>query len=137
MTVCQMLLKRVIAHAVAKEQAAATVRQAEQLEAGAVLVLKKSRLPWEDIVCEEFPAARFVVYPDSTDATFQVRTVPESPHSFQARMDLPEAWAGLRDKDLAQVTGVHSASFCHVKRFICGATDLDGAKAMALLALRN
>ena len=31
---------------------------------------------------------------------------------------LPKAWAGLRNEELAAVTGVEDAIFCHTGRFI-------------------
>jgi uncharacterized UPF0160 family protein len=65
-----------------------------------------------------------------------LHTVPVSPESFEARADLPEAWAGLRDAELAAVTGVPDAGFCHNGRFIASAKSYEGIRAMAALALK-
>jgi uncharacterized UPF0160 family protein len=81
------------------------------------------------------PDVLFVVYPDSTDAQHQVHVVTVEPQSFTARQDLPRAWAGLRDAELAAVTGVADAVFCHNGRFIAGAGSLQGALRLAELAL--
>lgn len=132
---CGQFLQRIVAQAQAREVGAALVRAGERLANGRVLSLSQSRLPWESVVITEMPDVLFVVYPDSTDSTFQVRAVPQALHSFVARKDLPREWAGLRDADLASVSAVPSASFCHVKRFICGAYSQEGAQAMAIAAL--
>lgn len=135
--ICGTFLSRVLAKELSKEYAAEVVRESTTTCDGAVLVLDRPKLPWEHVVCTEMPNVLFVVYPDSTDKTFQVRTVPLKPSSFQARKDLPASWAGLRDSDLAQASGVEPAHFCHTKRFICGANTKEGALAMAEIALRG
>ena len=58
-------------------------------------------------------------------------------YSFENRKDLPAAWAGLRDVDLQAVTGVDDAIFCHNGRFLIVAKTLEGARALAKLALDN
>lgn len=111
------------------------VRQSEQLEDGRIVVLAVPGLPWYGVVCNEMPEARFVVYPDSSDQQYQVRVVPVNPSSFTARQDLPKDWAGLRDAELAEVSGVTDAVFCHNGLFIAGAKSKAGAIALATAAL--
>jgi uncharacterized UPF0160 family protein len=94
-------------------------------------------MPWTEIVCKEMPDVLFVVYPDSTDDQYQIRSVPVSPDSFHARADLPAEWAGLRDDALANVCGVADAVFCHNARFIGGAQSQGGALKMAQKALEE
>jgi uncharacterized UPF0160 family protein len=77
----------------------------------------------------------FVIYPDFDGDQHQIKTVPVEAGSFTARMDLPEAWAGLRDAELAAVSGVADSVFCHLNLFIGGARSLGGAIRMAELAL--
>jgi uncharacterized UPF0160 family protein len=57
------------------------------------------------------------------------------PSSFDSRLDLPQAWAGLRDAELAAVTGVPDSVFCHMNLFIAGAKSFDGAVQLAKIAL--
>jgi uncharacterized UPF0160 family protein len=66
---------------------------------------------------------------------YMLHTVPVSPETFEARADLPAAWAGLRDADLAAVTGVPDAGFCHNGRFIAAVKSYEGARVMARQAL--
>jgi uncharacterized UPF0160 family protein len=48
---------------------------------------------------------------------------------------LPKAWAGLRNQELAAVTGVQDSVFCHSNLFIGGARSMEGALRLAELAL--
>lgn len=107
------------------------VRQGELLADGQILVLRESGLSWSSVVCGEMPDVLFVVYPETPGGQHQVRVAPIEPQSFVARRDLPAAWAGLRNQDLAAVTGVKDAVFCHNNLFIAGAGSMDGAIRLA------
>jgi uncharacterized UPF0160 family protein len=111
------------------------VRQAEVLEGGKVLFLKNGALPWSQVVRKEMPKVLFVISHNLAEQRYMLHTVSVSPDSFEARADLPEAWAGLRDAELAAVTGVPDAGFCHNGRFIASARSYEGIRAMAALAL--
>lgn len=112
------------------------VRQAEPLESGRLLFLKNGALPWTTVVRKEMPKVLFVVSFSIADQRHMLHTIPVSPESFTARADLPEAWAGLRDEELAAVTGVTDAIFCHNGRFIAAAKSYEGAMTMARQALQ-
>lgn len=111
------------------------VRESEVLEGGRVLFLKNSALPWTTVVRKEMPKVLFVISHNLGEQRYMISTVPVSADSFDARADLPEAWAGLRDADLAAVTGVPDAGFCHNGRFIAAVKSYEGARVMARQAL--
>jgi len=113
------------------------VRQGEMLEGGRVLFLKNGALPWSQVVRKEMPKVLFVISYSIGEQRHILHTVPVSAESFEARADLPEAWAGLRDAELAAVTGVPDAGFCHNGRFIASAKSYAGIRAMAALALAD
>lgn len=113
------------------------VRQAEVLEDGKVLFLKNAALPWSQVVRREMPKVLFVISHSIAEQRYLISTVPVSPDNFDARADLPEAWAGLRDAELAAVTGVPDAGFCHNGRFIASAKSYEGIRTMASLALKD
>ena len=115
--------------------AAEQVRQAERLEDGKVLFLKNGALPWAAIVRNEMPKVLFVISHDRTEQRYMLNTVPATIDTFEARCDLPAAWAGLRNAELAAVTGVPDAVFCHNGLFIAAAVSFEGALAMARQAL--
>jgi uncharacterized UPF0160 family protein len=112
------------------------VRQAEVLEGGKILFLKNGALPWSQVVRKEMPKVLFVISYNIAEQRHMLHTVPASADSFDARADLPEAWAGLRDAELAAVTGVPDAGFCHNDRFIASAKSYEGIRTMASLALK-
>ena len=111
------------------------VRQSTLMEEGRLLLLGNSALPWTGVVRNEMPTVLFVISHNLAEQRYMLHTVPANPDNFIARADLPAAWAGLRDGDLAAVTGVPDAGFCHNGRFIAAAKSYEGAHAMALQAL--
>ena len=113
------------------------VRQSELIEDGKVLVLNNSALPWTAVVRKEMPTVLFVISHNLAEQRYMIHTVPVSAESFKARADLPLAWAGLRDADLAAVTGVADAGFCHNGRFIAAAKSFEGIRTMAMQALQE
>lgn len=112
------------------------VRQAEVLEDGKLLFLKNGAVPWTQVVRKEMPKVLFVISHNIAEQRYMIHTIPVSPDSFTARADLPAAWAGLRDEQLAAVTGVADAGFCHNGRFIASAKSYEGIRTMATLALQ-
>jgi uncharacterized UPF0160 family protein len=113
------------------------VRQAEPLENGRLLYLKNSALPWSSVVRKEMPKVLFVISHNIGEQRYMLHTVPATADTFEARADLPASWAGLRDAELAAVTGVADAGFCHNGRFIAAAKSYEGIYAMALQALKE
>ena len=112
------------------------VRQAEVLDEGRVLFLQNGAVPWTHVVRKEMPKVLFVISHNIAEQRYMIHTIPVSADSFTARADLPEAWAGVRDAQLASVTGVHDAGFCHNGRFIASAKSYEGIRSMASLALQ-
>ena len=124
-----------VTYRIGSMRAVEQVRQSERLEGGRLLFLKNGALPWASLVRNEMPKVVFVVSYHSDEDRYMLRTVPAAIDSFEARKDLPQAWAGLRDEELAAVTGVPDAVFCHNNLFIAAARSFEGIMAMARLAL--
>lgn len=133
--ITRKFLDHAISKKVAQISAVDTVRAAPRLLAGRVLHLQEGGMPWTRVVVDEMPEVMFVIYPDSDGDQYQIKTVPVEPGSFDARLDLPKSWAGLRDQELAAVTGVADSVFCHLNLFIGGARSFEGAVKLAELAL--
>jgi uncharacterized UPF0160 family protein len=111
------------------------VRQSEQMEGGRLLFLKNGALPWSSVVRNEMPKVLFVIGYHLAEQRYMIHTVPATMDSFEARKDLPEAWAGLREEQLAAVTSVPDAVFCHNNLFIAAARSFEGIMKMARMAL--
>ena len=136
MTVLTDIMINAVKYRVGALLALEQVRGAEALDDGKVLFLKNSALPWSSVVRKEMPKVLFVISHSIAEQRYMIHTVSVSPDSFEARADLPAAWAGLRDADLAAVTGVADATFCHNGRFIAAAKSFEGVRALARLALQ-
>lgn len=73
----------------------------------------------------------YVIYPRKD--SYAMQTVRNE--NREDKKKLPKAWAGKRDEELAGVTGVKDAIFCHTGRFIAVAGSLDGIMKMATSAI--
>ena len=135
--ITRKFLDHAISKKVAQIRAMDTVRSAPRLLGGRVLHLAEGGMPWTHVVLHEMPEVVLVIYPDSDGDQYQIKTVPVEAGSFTAKLDLPRSWAGLRDKELAAVTGVADSVFCHLNVFIAGARSFEGAVQMAALALAD
>ena len=133
--ITRRFLDRAIVKKISQIRSRDIVRQAPRLLNGQVLHLQEGGMPWTRVVVDEMPEVLFVIYPDSDGNQYQLKTVPVEPGSFTAKRDLPKGWAGLRDQELAAVTGVPDSVFCHMNLFIGGAQSLEGAIRLAELAL--
>ena len=128
---CREQLVRAIAAAAGAADAKSEVLQSPVVDR----VLRLERfVPWQETVLNLELDVLFAVYPDQT-GTWMVNCCPPEVGSFDKKLPLPEAWAGKRDEELATLTGVADAVFCHPGRFICGAKSKEGALKLAELAL--
>lgn len=66
----------------------------------------------------------YVVYPDETAGAWRVQAVPVSSDSFESRKALPDAWRGLRDENLSEVSGIEGCIFVHASGFIGGKSTI-------------
>jgi len=135
MALARRLLDRFLLRRIGQALAADKVRASERWFDGRVLHLADGGLPWTKVVIEEMPQVLLVVYPEESSGQHQIRTVPVAAGSFDSRMELPAAWAGLREGQLAAAIGVPDAVFCHSNLFIAGARSLEGARRMVEMAL--
>lgn len=125
-------------HEVKRVLDAKIVLEAPTQFGGKVLVLD-TPAKWSSVVADSMPEVLFVVYPAKSGSaqTYMVQVVTTDHATFACRRSLPEAWAGLRDVELARLTGVRDAIFCHRGRFIAGAVSKEGAVRLAQLALED
>ncbi|EKX42437.1 hypothetical protein GUITHDRAFT_73898, partial [Guillardia theta CCMP2712] len=96
---------------------------------GKIIVLKTA-CPWKDHLFEiekelqvsmyTLANVLYAVYEDQ-GGSWRVQAVPERPESFHCRKALPEAWRGIRDQALSDLTGVQGCIFVHATGFIGGA----------------
>jgi uncharacterized UPF0160 family protein len=127
------ILERELRGAKAYRRGLDLVRAAIERSADPRVVELDRKLPWHETVVTTAPDALYVVYPKSDG--WGMQAVPVALGDFTNRKDMPEAWAGLSDADLAAVTGVPDAMFAHTKRFYASARSREGILALARQAL--
>lgn len=133
--IAKKILKREIALAQGKTEGEAKVRAIYEATPDKRIIVLDDGYPWHEVL-SGYPEPLFVVKPERGESTqWKVGTVRAEPHTFKNRKDLPSAWAGKRDLELAEISGVSDATFCHNKLFVAGAGSKEGAIALAKKAL--
>ncbi len=134
------LLERKIIHTKAEDEASEIVRAAYEAAPDKRLILIEAnptidRVPTTRVLME-YPEPIYFVR-QHENGNWQVVGIPiNTDDYFTLRKILPEAWAGKKDDELAAVSGVTDAVFCHNGRFMAVAQSKEGALKLAELALQ-
>lgn len=106
----------------------------ENTEDKRIIILDR-KYPYEEIL-NRFKEPLFVIFQREDEYKFwEVEAVRDNFKSFVNRKDFPKAWAGKRDDELAEISGVPDAIFCHNGLFMAVAKSKEGAIKLAELAL--
>ena len=127
------ILERELAGARAYRRGLDIVRAAIERAADPRLIELDRKAPWHETVVTTAPEALYVVYPKADG--WGMQAVPKALGEFANRKDLPEAWGGHADAELAEITGVPDAMFAHIKGFYASARSREGILALARQAL--
>jgi len=98
------------------------------------IVVINDSYPWKEWILN-FKEPLFVVIPDSTNGNWMARAVPVSNNSFENKVSFPDGWAGKSDAELAYVSGIKDAVFCHKNLFLAIAKTKESAIKMAEIAV--
>jgi uncharacterized UPF0160 family protein len=132
----QNLLKTILAKAKFKIESAKKVREILKNKGDKKYIVFEEKLAVKDIVRDESDLL-YTIHENQENGNWQVIAVGKEKGSFENRKSLPESWRGLTDQDLAKVTGVSDAVFCHNAGFIAVAKSKEGAIKLAELAIEN
>jgi uncharacterized UPF0160 family protein len=127
------IIEREIAGATAARRAHEIVAHAIGRAGDPRIIELDRNMPWREAVVTNAPEALFVMYPKSDG--WGLQAVPRKLGAFGNRKDLPAEWAGRSGPELAAVTGVDDAVFCHTARFYASAHTREGITALAARAL--
>ncbi len=98
------------------------------------IIVLEDIYPADEILSKK-PEPLYIVKPDKQNGgRWRVKTVRTGHMGFEDRKSLPFSWAGKFGKELADITGVHDAEFCHNGRFIAVAGSKEGALKLAQIA---
>jgi uncharacterized UPF0160 family protein len=95
--------------------------------------LEKASAPQPDVQAQVL----YVLFPENgdEDTKWRIRAVSKEGSGFENRKDLPDAWKGVRDEKLVEVSGIPGCIFVHASGFIGGNKTFQGALAMAQFAV--
>lgn len=131
--VAQTLLKREIKIAQEEVSDIKIVRDIfDKSEDKRIIILDKD-LSWHQVLIPE-PETSFVIYPRK-EGVWGVKAVPKKLIGYELKKPFPQSWGGKAGSELAKLTGVEDAVFCHNKLFVCSAKTKEGAMALAKIAL--
>lgn len=111
---------------------------------GRVLLFSEGGAPWKEHLhtleqeqeLGEDGQVYYVIYADQS-GNWRVQCVPLRADSFENRLSLPEAWRGVRDAELEELSGVQGTIFVHASGFIGGAKTKEGVMKMVEIALKQ
>lgn len=86
-------------------------------------------------VLNNFPEPLFVIHRRRKDGLWAAEAVRENLKAFKNRKNFPISWGGLRGEEMANVSGVSDAVFCHRGLYIAVAKSKEGALALAERAI--
>jgi len=128
------MLRRAIERAVGSEKGKKFTEEAYQKAEDKRIIELDGLYPWREILLSH-PEPVFVVRKNAEGGTWGARAIPLEETGFANRKDFPPEWAGLSGGELARVSGVSDAVFCHNKRFLVVAKTREGALKLARKAL--
>lgn len=136
-TFAQKILEREIIHARDAALGEERVRAAYDAAEDKRIIVLDEKYEWREVLIGK-PEPLFVIMFDRRGEMekWRVYGVPVMPHSFITRLSFPRAWAGKRDAELAALSGVPDAIFCHNKLFTVAAKSKEGAIALARKVLQ-
>lgn len=137
----KVILGREIEVAISSVYGRDEVRRMIQAADGPVVVMDKLVDGWiNEVANPDNPKAKgllYAVFP-ARDGDWNVRAVPLTADEVMTqRKPFPEAWCGLRGRELADVTGVKTAIFCHMAGFFAVAKTKEDAIKLAEKAVNN
>lgn len=135
---------------VAKDAIEVYVEKSKQKE----IIYKKAKKAYDKainkkiIIADEFIPSRFdeftddpnkipyvFIYPDLRGG-WSAKVVPKGSQTYDSYMTFPEAWRGKSGQELADITGVKDAKFCHNAGFLAVAESKTGAIELVNNAFR-
>jgi uncharacterized UPF0160 family protein len=100
-----------------------------------IIILDKN-YPYE-YTLHNFSEPLFVIYPRKADNLWGIKAIKDDPKTFINRKNFPKTWAGLRDEELQNVSGVSDAIFCHRGLWLAVAKTKEGAIKLAQIAVES
>lgn len=131
----ERVLERELARAEAYVKGHTEVERAYREASDKRLIILERGYPWREVLVA-YPEPRFVIFPEVDTTRFMVQAVHQHMSGYEVRVRFPQAWGGLVNDELADVSGVPGARFCHTAGFLAVHDTQEGAVALARAALQ-
>lgn len=96
------------------------------------VIIFEDNYPWFETI-NEYNEPLYVI--SRKGNMWRAEAVRKEKFNFESRKPFPEAWAGKRDKEMAETTGVPDAIFCHNGRFLVVAKSKEAVLSLVQIAL--
>jgi uncharacterized UPF0160 family protein len=106
------ILSRTLAHTTYYFYSKQKLQEAYEKRTHESFIITETEYPGWYEFAGNYPDLLYMVYPRTTTGWTAKSTIKEV-GSFEPRKAFPESWRGLKDDDLAQVTGIEGSRFCH------------------------
>lgn len=133
------IFNNLIKNMLAKQDAMAIVEEKIEESKDGILMLDRY-MPWKDIVLlSSNPKAKDILYAifPSKRGGYNIVATPKEIGSFEVKKAFPSSWAGMEDKELQEISGIKTITFCHKSLFICACDKLDDAFKIARVSIEN
>lgn len=84
-------------------------------------------IPVNPTACIQYDEVLMIAFPRDTsvDNSWTAEAVRKKFGSFESKINFPSSWLGLRDSELAKVSGISNAMFCHKTgyKFVAGSKE--------------
>lgn len=129
--ICEQILVGEINQAEDKQKSRLAVKEAIVAQnTPAILVLDKYH-SWKDVVLG-YEDIKFVMYPDVNTSNWYLQPAKNTKEDFGGyRVNFPQSWLGKEHHELAELSGVDEAVFCHKSGYLAVAKSKEAAKLMA------
>ena len=130
------LLEREIISARDEEEGVRFVEEAYNNAKDKRIVTLDGAYPWQDLLAQKREPL-YVVKPKAHRTAWEVEAVRSNSASFKNRKSLPEEWRGKSSEELAKVTGISDAVFCHNSGYVAVTESKEGALKLAEIAVSS
>jgi len=104
-----------------------------------ILEIPSQTFPWLEEVCkfnkENHDLVLFVIFPYPAGGWAAQCVPPSIEKKFEKLVPFPHKWAGKMDSELAKISGIYDALFCHNQRFFARAESKESIIEMCNIAM--
>ena len=135
----EMIFDRIIKRIVDKVSAKDFVEAAIEKSKDHILILDTYMPFMEFVLTSENDLAKDIIYAifPSNREGYNIRAVNKEIGSHANRLNFPKEWGGKTEQELKSLTNISTFRFCHSNLFLCACGNLEDAKKIASLALKE